>query len=270
MTMRTIIASVLFFLIGFGSVCAQDSINQLDGSGKKQGYWQKMQPNGKPLYKGYFKDDKPIGEWKRYHENGILKAQINYSETSDTAIISLFDNVGNKVAQGSYLGKTKAGHWEYFNKGKKVSEENYQNGKKNGPAKTYYPSGELFVETNYIDGVEDGVYRAFYKSGKVYFESQMKNGKRDGYCQIFHPNGELETDAHYKSGVREDTWKYYDEDGKFNYALIYEQGLIQNKSVLDSVEQVRYSKLDANRNKIVDPEKFMQDPMQYMMQTGIR
>lgn len=267
--MRLIVATVFLFFIVAGSALAQDTINQIDATGKKQGYWEKMQPNGKPLYKGQFKDDKPVGEWKRYHDNGVVKAQISYPENSDTAAVILYNNIGNKVAEGYYVGKEKAGHWNYFDKGKKVSEENYVDGTKNGLARTYYPTGELYVETDYVDGVENGIYRAFFKSGEVYFECQMKDGKRDGYCQIYHSNGEMETEAFYKAGVREDIWNYYDEDGKLSYALIYKKGLIQNQSVLDSVEQISYRKLDANRNKILDPEQFMQDPTQYMMQKGI-
>ncbi len=267
--MQTIIVSVFLFFVIVGSVTAQDSVNQLDATGKKQGYWEKKQPNGKLLYKGQFENDKPVGEWKRYHENGVVKALIDYSENADTTSVTLFDNIGNKVAMGFYAGQVKAGHWDYYDNGQKVSEETYNDGLRNGVARTYYPNGELFVETNYVAGVEEGIYRAYYKSGKVYFECQMKNGKRDGYCQIFHPNGDLETEAFYKAGIREDVWNYYDEDGKLSYALIYKKGLIQNQSVLDSVEQVRYNQLDQNRNKIVDPEQFMQDPTEYMMQKGI-
>ncbi|PTN08513.1 antitoxin component YwqK of YwqJK toxin-antitoxin module [Mangrovibacterium marinum] len=270
MVMRTMISTGLLFLAMVLPGLAQEAGNRLDENGQKQGYWEKKQPNGKFLYQGYFQDDKPVGEWKRFHTNGVLKARINYAEDSDTAAVTLFDNYGNKLADGFYLGREKAGHWVYYDKRQKVAEENYVDGKKNGTARTYYSSGELFVETNYVDGVEEGVYRAYQKSGTVYFECQMNDGRRDGYCQIFYPNGELETAAFYRAGVREDCWTYYDENGRLQYSLEYENGQVQNPAVLDSVEQIRYRQLDENRNKIMDPEQFMQDPVQYMMQQKIR
>lgn len=248
---------------------AQESINQTDAAGHKQGLWQKKQANGNLIYSGTFKDDKPVGEWKRYHANGVVKAKINYPGNSDTASVVLFDEVGTKVATGFYLGQTKVGHWVYFDKNQRVSDDNYVNGLKNGISKTYYPSGELFLETNYKDGVRNGVYRAYFKNGTPYFECQMKGDKRDGFCQIFHENGEMETEANYVEGLRDGDWKYYSEQGTYQYTLIYDRGILLNKAVQDSVEQIRYKELEDNRNKIVDPEKFMSDPMEYMMQKGI-
>ncbi|WP_163717146.1 toxin-antitoxin system YwqK family antitoxin [Mangrovibacterium lignilyticum] len=267
--MKAVITSILLVLICVGSVVAQDALNQMDAAGLKQGHWEKKQSNGKLMYSGDFEDDYPVGEWKRYHQNGVVKALINYPENSDTASVTLFDDYGNKVAEGFYVGQEKAGHWEYFEKGRKVSEENQANGKKNGTAKTYYPTGELFVETTYVDGLEEGVYRAYYKSGELYFECQMKADKRDGFCQIFFSNGEMETDAFYLKGVRQNEWKYFDETGKYSYSLIYDKGVVVNPEVQDSIEQIRYQKLDDNRNKIVDPEQFMSDPVEYMMKEGI-
>lgn len=267
--MRSVLFSFLSLFIFIGSVSAQETINQVDSNGKKQGLWEKKQVNGKLLYSGYFKDDRPVGEWKRYHENGVVKALINYPEGSDTASVKMFDNYGNKVAEGFYVDQVKAGHWMYFDKRQKMAEENYTDGQKNGPAKTYYPTGELFVETNYVNGVQEGVYRAYFKSGRPYFECQMKADKRDGFCQIFYANGEVETEAYYKKGVRNDEWKYFDESGNYRYSLIYDEGIVMNPAVQDSIEQLRYKELDDNKNKILDPERFTGDPVEYMMQKSI-
>ena len=51
-------------------------INQTDSTGKRQGLWKKQFPGGNLIYEGNFKDGKPVGEWKRYHENGQVKALI--------------------------------------------------------------------------------------------------------------------------------------------------------------------------------------------------
>jgi len=268
--MRNAVSTILVVLFSLSQSFAQDAANQLDANGKKQGYWSKKQANGKLLYSGYFKDDQPVGEWKRYHENGVVKAHIVYPENSDTASVQLFDDFGNKVAEGFYVDKVKAGRWVYFEKRQKVAEENYVNGQKDGIAKTYYPTGELFVESKYVNGLQEGVYRAYFKSGKPYFECQMKGDKRDGFCQIFYQNGEMETEAFYRQGVRNDEWKYYDENGNYQYSLIYDEGIVMNTAVLDSIEQIRYQQLDINKNAILDPEKFMSDPSEYMMQKGIR
>ncbi|MFV0376674.1 MAG: toxin-antitoxin system YwqK family antitoxin [Mangrovibacterium sp.] len=265
------IVFTLLMLVVFGFAAnAQSPINQTDTFGRKQGLWQKNQASGQLLYSGSFKDDKPVGEWKRYHANGMVKAILVYAEGSGPAGATLFDELGQKVATGFYLEQEKNGHWVYFDKNQRVQEEEYARGIKNGKSKTYYPSGELFVETTYADGLQEGVYRAFFKNGTPYFECRMKDDKRDGICHVFHENGELETEANYVDGLRDGLWKYYSEQGTYQYTLIYDRGILQNKSVLDSLEQIRYNQMDGNRNKIVDPERFMSDPSEYMMQKGIR
>ena len=49
----------------------QDSaINQTDAKGLKQGFWKAKFDNGRIKYEGYFKDNHPVGELKRYYEEG--------------------------------------------------------------------------------------------------------------------------------------------------------------------------------------------------------
>ena len=98
---------ILLFLLMPMVVFSQ--INQTDNNGLRQGRWQKMQPNGKPLYDGYFKDGKPVGEWKRFHENGRIKANITYKTGTDSAFTVLFDETGKQMAEGIFLNEQKAG-----------------------------------------------------------------------------------------------------------------------------------------------------------------
>lgn len=269
MLKQSVFLFLIFVAFSFLAI-AQEPVNQTDDAGRKQGLWQKNQANGQLLYSGKFKDDKPVGEWKRYHPNGVVKAVLLYVGNSDSAAVTLFDELGKKVAAGFYRGQEKTGPWVYFDKNGKVAEEEYVGGIKSGKSKTYYPSGELFVETRYAGGIQDGVYRAFFRNGTPYFECRMKGDKRDGLCQIFHENGELETEANYVEGLRDGEWKYYSDQGTYQYTLVYDRGMLLNKSVLDSLEQIRYKQMDESRNKIVDPERFMSDPVEYMIQKGIR
>jgi antitoxin component YwqK of YwqJK toxin-antitoxin module len=54
----------------------QQEINHTDNNGLKQGFWKRNYPNGRAMYEGVFNNDKPVGEWRRYHENGGLKSHI--------------------------------------------------------------------------------------------------------------------------------------------------------------------------------------------------
>ena len=263
------IAIFLFLVMSLNTLFAQNEVNQEDEKGLKQGFWQKKLPNGNLVYEGTFKDDRPVGEFKRYHTSGLLKARLFYPETSDTVQAELYDLRGKLMGKGNYLGQQKEGKWEYFQKGEVVAEEMFVHGQKNGLAKTYYPTGELFEETPWKDDQKNGIYRAYFKSGKPYLECRMKDGKRDGTCQVYFENGMLELDAFYTQGLRQNEWRYFNPDGSQSYTLVYQQGMLINPEVLDSIQQIQFGKLEQNRKSLVDPEKFMGDPLQYMMKNNI-
>jgi len=137
------------FLLLAGSVFAQNALNQLDAQGRKQGAWTKKDATGKVLYQATFKDDKPVGEMKRFHSNGKLKAVMVFAEGSEESDAKLYDERGILIAQGKYIGQKKAGEWNYFVGPKVVSTEMYLNGQKNGVCKRFYQTGELLEESTW-------------------------------------------------------------------------------------------------------------------------
>ena len=132
---------VCLFLLVSGCLFAQNTVNVVDAQGRKQGSWTKRDAEGKLLYQATFKDDKPVGEMKRFHPNGKLKAVMNFSDGSEVSNARLFDENGKQIAAGNYSGQKKTGEWTYFLDNKLVSTENYLNGMKNGLCKRFYKSG---------------------------------------------------------------------------------------------------------------------------------
>ena len=255
--------TIIFVFLAI-TLVAQDQVNHTDALGRKQGWWQKKQDNGKLLYEGLFKDDEPVGEFKRYHPNGVIKAVINYPETSDSAQAKLFDERGMLIAAGVYVNQKKAGKWIYYQDKKLIGEEFYIDGLKNGKSKTYYPTGELLEEADWVDNLKNGIYRVYTKNGKAYFECGMIAGKNDGFCQVFHENGELQMEAFYRQNLRHDTWKFYDDQGNLSYELIYDMGELMNPEVRDSIDQIQLQEMEENKSKLIDPEKFIDNPMEYL------
>ncbi|HKJ41417.1 MAG TPA: toxin-antitoxin system YwqK family antitoxin [Sunxiuqinia sp.] len=258
------VLSLAFFILISLTGFAQSKNNQFDSQGRKQGLWEKRLPNGNLIYQGTFKNDKPVGEFKRYHANGIIKAKLIYTEGSDTIAAELFDSKGKLMAKGHYIGHTKDGHWKYYKQGQLISEENYDQGVKNGVSKTYYPTGELFEETHWKNNQKSGIYRAFFKTGKPYMECQMTDGKRNGTCKVYYENGQLELDGYYWMGLRDSNWIYTKDNGEYAYTLTYNKGSLQNPEVRDSVQALQMNDLEKKKGTLVDPEKFMEDPFQYM------
>ncbi len=261
--MRKLICLIVIAFLGANLTFGQDLTNQTDENGNKQGAWTKLYANGKKQYEGSFIDNKPTGKWKHYHPNGVIMAEIEY--TNEGANTKLYDNQGKLMGSGLYIDGIKWGEWKLFKDNVLVAIENYKNNLKNGKSIQLYDTGEVFLEINYIDDVENGVYRSFNKNGSVSFECLMKDGERNGYCQSFFSNGNTEFRGLYKNGIREGKWEYFkEEDNSLDYFYIYNGGLIKNTEVRDSVETARVKYLEKDAKMLADPEKFMQDPSGYM------
>jgi antitoxin component YwqK of YwqJK toxin-antitoxin module len=260
---------IIIILLVLWPFCSFSQLNQTDANGLRQGQWKKQQPNGKPLYEGQFKDDKPVGEWKRYHEGGQIKAIINYDTDSDSAFAQLFDEWGKKVAEGNYIDEKKTGTWRYYSDDRLISDEQFANGVKNGVSHMYYETGEKLEEADWINGKEDGTHRVFFKNGKPFMEYKMKDGLRNGLCITYFQNGGTELEANYKNGLRDGTWSFYNENGGLWYILKYYDGDILNPNVRDSIENLKLQNFEKNKDNVVDPEKYLEDPAEFMMKKNI-
>ena len=243
-------------------------VNQTDTNGLRQGLWKKEYPNGKLMYEGNFRDGRPVGEWKRYYGGGQVKAIIDYQADSDTASAQLFDAFGKKVAEGNYLNEKKEGKWILYSNDRKIAEQ-YSNGVKQGISKRFYDKGELLETTEWKNGKKEGNYKAYFKSGKPYLQCKFSNDMRNGLCMTSYEDGRTEMEAWYKNNLRDKDWKFYDENGKLLYTLKYDVGRLLNPEVKDSIDNLAINEMEKGKESIPDPEKFMQDPSQYMKETGI-
>ncbi len=243
----------------------QPALNQTDSAGLKQGPWQKRYPNGKLVYEGFFTDGKPSGLWKRYHDNGTIKAILGYQAPGDTASARLFDTNGKRVAEGLYLHELKTGRWSYFSNEVKIAEETYLEGKKEGLCSTYYKSGELLESSWWKDDQREGLYRAFYTTGIPYLECHYVNGTRNGKCISYYPSGKTEVESLYVNDLPEGPWKYFSEEGQLLYTLYYSEGKLLNPEVIRKLDSARLQELEKQRDRLTDPEKYLQNPEELLL-----
>ena len=257
---------LLLFLVLIIPGTLFSQVNQTDSNGLQQGVWQKTYPNGRLMYEGTFKDGKPVGKWNRYYEGGQIKAIIQYDENSDSAYAQLFDQWGKKMAEGVYIDEKREGAWNFFSNEQKISEEEYSEGVKHGISRKYYPTGELLEESEWQNGKQEGNYSIYFQTGKPYMQCKFSNGRRNGLCLSYFTNGLTEMEAYYKNNLRHGEWKFYNEDGDSLYSLKYDQGRLMNPEVRDSIDNLQIQSLEKNRYSLPDPEKYMQNPTEYMIQ----
>jgi len=247
-----------------------EKINQTDENELRQGFWTKKYPNGVLAYEVRFKDGKPIGDYKRYHENGKLNAYLIYDNTGEWADAKLYDEDGKIVAEGKYFGKLKDGLWIYSHDGNKVAEENFKMGKKEGVSKSFFNNGNVSEEKNWAGDIENGVWRQYYIDGKKRLETRIDNGVRNSVYYLYYTNGRLKIRGKYKNDRMDGKWTYYNEKGKVTKEIRYVKGVAENQNELDEKEQEVFKQFEENKKRLKDPKDYINNPYEYMKENGFK
>ncbi|HTL82325.1 MAG TPA: toxin-antitoxin system YwqK family antitoxin [Bacteroidia bacterium] len=216
MTRKFTFLVVLALLCGLG-LKAGDSLDFVDGAGKRQGPWKitgKMQPTA-----GY----------------------------SETAI----------VAEGRYKDNLKVGVWiTYFATGIKSSEMTYVNGRPNGPATTYFENGKIEETGTWVGSRWTGDYHRYYDTGveRQHF-TYNTTGVRNGMATYTNPNGTKEAEVNIVNG-KEDGWKKeYDANGNLVRETFYNGGVIDNTKTIEhaTTATVSVAPEDPSKDKTPPP-----------------
>ena len=253
--MRTVYLFIIFITLSIGSFAQADTVfNQIDHLNRMQGHWKKFYRNGKVAYKGFFRDDKPRGEFIRFHENGVINAKMHFSACGDTAQATLYNTLGRQVAIGKYLKKQKHGVWNYYTpNGNLVFTEEFREGKKHGKFLTYYPTGQVFEQVTWQNDKKNGSTIQYYLNGQAKSMLFYKDGIEEGAVRLYHPDGEFRLEGAYANGLKDGVWKFYGESGKVIKQISYTQGIASNHDELVEKETKELERLLKNICKIQEP-----------------
>jgi antitoxin component YwqK of YwqJK toxin-antitoxin module len=243
------------------SVCVtgqiDTQINKTDQQGRKQGRWIKKYPGETIMYEGIFKDDHPVGEFKRYFEDKSVKSILIYSDDGNKASATIYHRNGNISSKGLYINQLKEGKWQFFSSvssGYLLSEEFYIKNRRNGLSVKFYPDNTVAEKVNYVDDVKQGEWIQYYPSGNVHVKSKYLDGKINGSFEVWFENGAIEYSGKYKNDSRDGQWTIYNNNGSIKYKLEYLSGITNDRSI-DIDASAFLDSLENNRGKIADPEK---------------
>jgi antitoxin component YwqK of YwqJK toxin-antitoxin module len=250
------IASLL--AISVMATCQTDTdINKTDKLGKKQGHWIKKYPNESIMYDGFFKDNHPVGEFKRYFDDQTLKSLLIFSEDGKEVIATVYHPNGFISSKGKYVSQRKEGKWQFFspsNNGYLICEELYSGNLKNGLSLKFYPDSTIAERLNYINDIRQGEYIQYYPDGAVCLKSNYLNGKINGKFEVWFENGKIEFSGQYKNDGRDGLWHIYNNDGALKYKVEYLEGVPKDHQ-MDIDESDYLDSLEKSKGKIPDPEK---------------
>jgi antitoxin component YwqK of YwqJK toxin-antitoxin module len=235
----------------------ENEINKTDLKGMKQGHWIRKYPNGSILYDGFFKDNHPVNEFRRYYENGTIMSVLIYSADGTGADATIFHPNGNVSSKGKYLNQKKEGKWQFFSavtKGYLISEEQYSENLRNGPSLKYYPDSTIAERVSYVNDVRQGEWVQYYPNRTVCLKSNYLNGKINGKYEVWFENGTIQFSGQYNNDTRDGIWYIYTNDGKLKYKLEYIDGVTKDRQ-MDIDESDYLDLLEKNIGKLADPEK---------------
>lgn len=249
----------IIYISAISSTYSQDTLfNQTDQNGLKQGFWKKKYPDGIIQYTGYFKNNKPLGEFKRYNRKGELIATMTYNENTDKVYTKLYYPNLLLQAEGNYLNKLKDSVWSFYSEnGILVSKVNFLNDKRHGDEVRYFDNGAVFEKLRWANGIQDGISLRYYENGNVMIRAPYVNGILDGSYSSYSNNGKPIISGTYKNNWRNGKWLIYDEHGEVKSEIIYNNGIAENQDELDRIEQEELDRLENNKGKFQDPLEMM-------------
>lgn len=257
--------TVLFFFAFAGLIYGQ-TLNQRDASGRKQGYWEAVDSQGKLVYAGYFENDKPVGEMKRFYPTGGVRVILHYERHTAKVRAQFFWQNGESAAQGNYMGSQRDSVWLYYsNVTKKLSHRvEYVAGKHHGKEQSFYPDGSLAEETLWKDGLKNGSWTQYFPHGQLKSTAAYLNDKLESAYTLFYPDGKVMVEGAYRQDIPDGDWKRFDENGNQVSVIRYARGNITNADELEAAEQEFFRKVTEQEGRIAEPtiEDMMRESLQ--------
>ena len=209
--------------------------NVTDAEGRKQGRWIRVYPDGQLYYSGSFKDDRPVGHFTFFRENGRVLSEVEHETGSDMAKAILYREDGTESHRGQYRTvlvdgawtQHKAGAWEAFDaQGRTRLKEHYQADLLDGPSRAFHPNGNLLEEGQYLKGDKTGLWKTYNRAGELRSEELWREGERHGVSKVMQDNGQPLSLGEFERGIPVGEWQTFTPMGKVRSVITYEGGRV--------------------------------------------
>jgi membrane associated rhomboid family serine protease/antitoxin component YwqK of YwqJK toxin-antitoxin module len=115
-------------------------------NGKKDGIFIYYSDHKTYTSAGRFANDRSIGKWQIFHNNGKLEREVFYNQ--GYFVKNIWDSTGTQVVKDG-----------------------------NGRVTTYHSSGEIASTGEYRNGKQEGYWFGKYENGKMFFEENFQDGR---------------------------------------------------------------------------------------------
>ncbi|MFC2107468.1 toxin-antitoxin system YwqK family antitoxin [Bacteroidota bacterium] len=155
----------------------------------KTGNWKFFHKGGKLEQIGkYDNNGLPEGLWKWYYSSGLLLREESYYEGLPDGISTEYDELGEIITNGEYIGGEKEGPW-FYEMGDHREEGSYSVGEMHGDWLFHFNDGTLSFEGRFIEGNPHGKHVWYWKNGNKKDEGYYMNGRKHGQWTSFDSSG---------------------------------------------------------------------------------
>ncbi len=174
-----------------------------DGKTQMKGYYHDDRRDGIFLYyshhdtytsAGRYLNNRSIGKWQMFHNNGLLKSEVFYD--NGVYYKNIWDSLGNvQVADGAGVVE------EFYGDGIKKAEIPYRDGKPEGAVTGWHPDGTMHYKEDYLKGLL--VYgRARNAKGEefIYDGSSLQPQPHRGYPEFEKYLAKATTSSNIRTG----------------------------------------------------------------------
>lgn len=226
--------------------------NVQDERGRKQGDWIRVWPDGKLYYSGQFKDDKPVGEFRFYHESGSLMSILSHTSAGQQIWAKHYRESGSQHAEGLYLTsrelneqgepiRVKHGEWKYLDpEGTLRLLETFDNGQLSGPYASYTAKGTLIEEGSYSQGERDGTWKSYNEMEVQLTEINYAHGLFDGPTFTYYDSGRPLAMGLYKEGNEAGVWTTFHSDGSMEMRRHFTDGVLTKEEFINGTFETSF------------------------------
>lgn len=205
--------------------------------------------NGNVSSEGFLENGQPNGYWKTYYPSSILKSEGNRVDFQLDSTWVFYSEEGQKVSEINYENGKKNGLVTTYKNGVKYETAKFENDVKQGVSTIYYPTGEVHKQIPIEKGKEEGNGFEFSRDGRIITLLNFEDGylrkaekvnryddraKKRGKWISFHANGVLETEGTYMNDKKNGIFKTFDKKGDLISLEKYRDGEL----VMDTEESV--------------------------------
>ncbi len=175
--------------------------------GLQDSIYRAWHDNGKLREEGFYKNDKPIQEWKYFYNSGQLMLVEKYVDTV-ALVMEFFKPDGTQtVVSGEGVKET------FYSNGAPKDRYQFLNGYKHGAFVEYHVDGHKEVEGAYQFGLKHGSWTFNYYTGTLFKSMNYQKGELHGQYENYYDNGKLKVAGNYDRGKKDGAWTWYTNTG---------------------------------------------------------